>query len=201
LQNGWCCVTFIGFSLERGNASEVVSFLETDHARTQVSILLICSAPAEEPFFIFICSSVALSDSASEFRNEGRKYKEEKGGCQTLSAFDKRAGRVSAHLLGRASSVLRSKRLKDGRWSKILKGGQKWCKMIYWESGSAYIYIHGPEKKWRRCKTRDRRIDNKCQMQEGHIGRRCNILEEKKGKSPLCAAMTTCTYNRAGTPK
>jgi hypothetical protein len=66
-------------------------------------------------------SNEALSDSASEFRNEGRRYKEENGG---MSAFDKRAGRVSAHSLGRASSVLRSKRLKDGRWSEILKGGQ-----------------------------------------------------------------------------
>jgi hypothetical protein len=56
----------------------------------------------------------ALLDSASEFRNEGRRCKEEKGGG--MSAFDKRAGRVSAHSLGRASCVLRSKRLKMGKW-------------------------------------------------------------------------------------
>ena len=54
----------------------------------------------------------ALLESASEFGNEDRRYKEEKGG---MSAFDKRTGRVSAHLPGRASSVLRSKRLKDGK--------------------------------------------------------------------------------------
>ena len=39
----------------------------------------------------------ALLESASEFGSEGRRYKEEMGG---MSAFDKRAGRVSAHSLG-----------------------------------------------------------------------------------------------------
>ena len=38
--------------------------------------------------------------------------KRKKGG---MSVFDKRTGRVSAHSLGRASSALRSKRLKDGK--------------------------------------------------------------------------------------
>ena len=57
----------------------------------------------------------ALFDSASEFGNEGRRSKEEEKKKGGMSAFDKRIGRVSAHSLGRASSALRSKRLKDGQ--------------------------------------------------------------------------------------
>ena len=60
--------------------------------------------------------SEALLDSASEFGNEcGRSKEEKKKGGRGMSAFDKRTGRVSAHSLGRASSALRSKRLKDGK--------------------------------------------------------------------------------------
>ena len=60
----------------------------------------------------FFVSSEALLDSASEFGNEDKRYKEGRWG---MSAFDKRTGRVSAHLLGRASSVFRSKRQKGGK--------------------------------------------------------------------------------------
>ena len=38
-----------------------------------------------------------------------------------MLAFDKRTGRVSAHSLGRASSALRSKRLKEGK--TVLRSG------------------------------------------------------------------------------
>ena len=67
-----------------------------------------------------------------------------------MSAFDKRTGRVSAHLLGRASSILRSKRLKDGKWhtargtekdaleeglkGRLQKGPEGSRRALYWES-------------------------------------------------------------------
>jgi hypothetical protein len=59
-----------------------------------------------------------------------------------MSAFDKRTGRVSAHSLGRASSALRSKRLKDGKWHTEgeLKGNSKTAKVkdgLLRESSSA----------------------------------------------------------------
>ena len=70
-------------------------------------------------------NSEALLDSASEFGNESRKSKEEKGG---MSASNKMTGRLSAHSLGRESGALRSKRLKDGKTghrrgtAKVFKG-------------------------------------------------------------------------------
>ena len=55
-----------------------------------------------------------------------------------MSAFDKRTGCVSAHLLGRASSVLRSKRLKGG---KRRTEGDLNEDDLFGESGSAIIYM------------------------------------------------------------
>ena len=55
-----------------------------------------------------------------------------------MSAFDKRTGSVSAHSLGRASSVLRSKRLKDGK-RHTARGTEKGN--VLGESGSTIIYM------------------------------------------------------------
>ena len=68
-----------------------------------------------------------------------------------MSAFDKRTGRVSAHLLGRASSVFRSKRQKGGKrrtegelqrgaLKKALKGDLNEGD-VFGESCSAIIYM------------------------------------------------------------
>ena len=67
-----------------------------------------------------------------------------------MSAFDKRTGRVSAHLLGRASGVLKSKGLQDGKrrteggtakdaLKKALQGDLN-KGPFYWESLVARLY-------------------------------------------------------------
>ena len=88
----------------------------------------------------------ALLDSTSEFGNEGRRSKEDKKGGGGMSAFDKRTGRVSAHSLRRASSALRSKRLKDGK-TALRRGTAKVFKCalekdVLGESSSAIIYMN-----------------------------------------------------------
>jgi hypothetical protein len=110
-----------------------------------------------------------------------------------MSAFDRRAGRVSTHSLGRASSDLRSKRLKGGKWHTEggLKGLQGCSEKdlkgdVLGESGTTIIHMillpkvqRRKDDAWRRCKTHDMSINVRCKREIGL----CN------NASAGCAAM------------
>ena len=81
-----------------------------------------------------------------------------------MSAFDKRTGRVSAHLLGRASSVLRlkdGKQHSEGELQRVLSKSDLKKGDVLGESGSTIIYMillpkvqRRKDDAWRGCKTR-----------------------------------------------